>query len=158
MNPPKVQDALIRCRSIDRDGQNLLRLGTQTQATAFTIELSSSKLNKVKFTYVRHMIVKLPIVKQNSMIDMVELDQVLKSSSSLLLKGLDLMDVNGIESDDGNTFLSQKTAKTKGNGDRRKRRKHFGCREIGVLIDYYIQVTVWVAGSGAYKYSTCVAR
>ena len=49
---------------------------------------------------------------------MVELDQVLKSSSSLLLEGLDLMNINGFESDDGHTFLSPKIGKTKGNRDR----------------------------------------
>lgn len=49
------------------------------------------------------------------MINMVELDQMLKSSSSLLLKGLDLMDINRLESDDRHTFASQETGKTKGN-------------------------------------------
>lgn len=51
------------------------------------------------------------------MIDMVELDQMLKSASSLLLKGLDLMDINRLESDHGCTFLSQETSKTKRNRD-----------------------------------------
>lgn len=51
------------------------------------------------------------------MIDMVELDQMLKSSSSLLLEGLDLMDINRLETDDGHSFVSQETGYTKRNRD-----------------------------------------
>lgn len=51
------------------------------------------------------------------MIDMVELDQMLKSSSSLLLERLDLMDINRLETDDGDRFVSQETGNTERNRD-----------------------------------------
>lgn len=47
------------------------------------------------------------------MIDMVEFDHMFKSSSSLLLEGFNLMDINRLESDERERFLSPETGKTK---------------------------------------------
>lgn len=72
----------------------------------------------------RHVIMICQMIEENSVVSMIQLEQMLQRPRSLFLLGLDIMNLDRLESDDLYLFLQQ-TGKAERERKGRDERKHF---------------------------------